>query len=56
MIDKIKVFMTLEDAFEALLDGHLVPDKQLKVEIITLLYNGADEQEVWDYINSYDDE
>ena len=54
MIDKINVFMTTEDALEALLDGHLVPDKQLKIEIITLIYCGKDLGEVWDYVNSYD--
>lgn len=55
MIEKLQPFMTVDDAIEVMLNPHHVPDAQLKLEIITLLFNGADEQIVWDYINTWDE-
>ena len=56
MIDKLTPFMTVDDVVELLVNPDMVPDAQLKREVLTLVYNGSPEQEVWDYINTLNDE
>jgi len=56
MIDKLTPFMAVTDVVELLVNPDNVPDAQLKREILTLVYNGSTEQEVWGYIKTLNDE
>lgn len=56
MIDVLTIFMTVEDIVELQVNPDDVPDAQLKREILTLAYNGATAGDIWDYINTLDDE
>ena len=54
MEDKLKQFMTVSDLIEVTVSPDTVPDLQLKMEVLAMVYCGQEADEIWDYINSYD--
>ena len=56
MEQKLSQFMTTYDVLEVIHNPERVVDLQLKMEILGLVYCNVSDEEIWDYINTYNNE